>query len=116
MITLALERDGNLEETKAAIKKAVAAVPGVLSDPAPEALLIELPVPETVKVRVLWWTHDSRQHQMLGSYDLVLSAIADALHSRNAQPAGPDSGRVDSESRDSERHAPSRRDPAARAA
>jgi len=103
---LTLPRNGNLEETKAAIKKAAAAVPGVLSDPAPEALLIELPAPETVKIRVLWATHDPSQHQMLGSYDRVLSAISDALHSRNAQPAGPDSGRRD----------PNRRDRATRAA
>jgi small-conductance mechanosensitive channel len=113
---LTLPRDGDIEGTKAAIKKAAAAAPGVLDDPAPEALLVELPAPETVKIRVLWATHDPSQHQMLGSYDRVLSAIADALHSRSAQPADSDSEGLDSESRDSERRDPNRRDPATRAA
>jgi small conductance mechanosensitive channel len=113
---LTLQQNGDLEATKAVIKKAAAAAPGVLSDPAPEALLIELPTTETAKIRVLWATHDPSQHQMLASYDRVLSAIAHALHSRNAQSAGPDSGRVDSQSRDSERRAPNRREPKTRAA
>ena len=118
---LTLPQDGDLEGTKTGIKKADAAVPGVLSDPAPEALLTELPAPETVKIRVLWATHDPSQHQMLGSYDRVLSAIADALYSRNAERSGANSERRDSkprdsDSRDSERRDSRLRDPAPRAA
>lgn len=72
----------NLEELKSTILKAVEATPGVLSDPAPEALVLELnPAgPESVKIRVLWWTKDTRQHQRLNSYDRVLTAIAEAFH------------------------------------
>ena len=63
------------------IIQAVQGVSGVLSDPKPEALVIDLNAldPDTVKMRVLWWTNDSRQHQMLASYDQVLTAIAEAL-------------------------------------
>jgi len=64
------------------IIQAVQGVSGVLSDPKPEALVIDLNAldPDTVKMRVLWWTNDSRQHQMLASYDRVLSAIVEAFH------------------------------------
>ncbi len=42
--------------------------------------------PDSVKLRVLWSTREPRQHAMLASYDLVLTAIIEALdnaeHSR----------------------------------
>jgi small conductance mechanosensitive channel len=73
--------DGDLGALKSLIAAAVSAVPGVLSDPASEVLVMDLNAsnPPTVKLRVLWWSHDPRQHQMLGSYDQVLTAIARAL-------------------------------------
>lgn len=60
---------------KSVIVKAVSQVPGVLSDPAPEALVLDLTDPEAnaVKMRVLWWTKAPRQHEMLTSYDRVLT-------------------------------------------
>lgn len=64
---------------KSPIVKAVRSVPGVLSDPSPEALVIDVSAADAVKLRVLWWTHDPRQHQMLASYDRVLSAIIGAF-------------------------------------
>jgi small conductance mechanosensitive channel len=70
----------NLGELKLSIVRAVQTVPGVLSDPTPEALVVDLGAGlDTVKVRVLWWTHDVHQHQMLTSYDQVLTAIGAAL-------------------------------------
>jgi small conductance mechanosensitive channel len=70
-----------LAELKSAVIKTVAAVPGVLSEPAPKALIVNIDVPnsDAAKLRVLWWTSASRQHQMLTSYDQVLTAIAEAL-------------------------------------
>jgi small-conductance mechanosensitive channel len=73
--------DGDLRALKSTIAAAVRAVSGVLPDPTPEVLVMDLNAsnPPTVKLRVLWWSHDPRQHQMLGSYDEVLTAIAQAL-------------------------------------
>ncbi len=67
----------NLEETKSLIIRGVSKVQGVLSDPSPEVLALDLSDPgsNAVKVRVLWWTKAPRQHEMLTSYDRVLSAI-----------------------------------------
>jgi small conductance mechanosensitive channel len=74
-------RTPNLSELKSRIVSAVRAVSDVLPDPSPEALVVGLDPPnsEMVKIRVLWWTKAPRQHQMLYSYDKVLSAIAAAL-------------------------------------
>lgn len=71
----------NLEETKCLIIRSVSKVQKVLSDPSPEALVLDLGDPDSnaVKVRVLWWTKGPRQHEMLTSYDCVLSAIKLAL-------------------------------------
>jgi small conductance mechanosensitive channel len=77
---LDVKRASSLQELKTRIGNAVRKVPGVLSDPGPEVFVIET-TPDVVKVRILWSTHDSRQHQMLGSYDQVLTAVADALAS-----------------------------------
>jgi len=77
--TVATIRD--LTALKSAVMGAVRGVPGVLSDPAPEVLVMDLTVAEqsSLKLRVLWWTNDPRQHQMLGSYDHVLTAILQAI-------------------------------------
>jgi small-conductance mechanosensitive channel len=78
---LSVQSAEKLDELKSMIIKAVQAVPGVLPDPKPEALVVDLNTldSDTVKIRVLWWTNDSRQHQMLASYDRVLTAIVEAF-------------------------------------
>jgi small-conductance mechanosensitive channel len=69
-----------LEKLKSLIVNAVRAVPGVLTDPPPEALVIEIDAAaDAAKIRVLWWTRDPHQHQMLASYDRVLTAIIKSL-------------------------------------
>jgi len=75
----------DLGKIKSRIVEAVKNVPGVLADPSPEALVTDLTDLEStaVKVRVLWWTKAPRQHEMLVSYDGVLSAIAAALKNEN---------------------------------
>jgi small-conductance mechanosensitive channel len=75
---LEVHRGRPLEEIRSAIADAVHHAPGVLSDPEPEVFLADL-TPDLVKMRVLWSTHEARQHQMLGSYDQVLTAISKAL-------------------------------------
>jgi len=66
---------------KSTIASAVRAVSGVLPYPLPEALVVGLDSPgsKMVRIRILWSTKAPRQHQMLYSYDTVLSAIATAL-------------------------------------
>ncbi len=71
----------DLAELKSVIVNAVRNVPGTLSEPSPEVLVLELSDLESnaLKLRVLWWTKAPRQHQMLTSYDSVLSAIRQAV-------------------------------------
>jgi len=71
----------NVEEVKSLLVTTLRKVQGVLADPKPEALVVDLtdPASNAVKVRVLWWTKAPRQHEMLTSYDKVLSAIGQAL-------------------------------------
>jgi small conductance mechanosensitive channel len=78
---LTLKSVQDLAELKSRVLKAVQAVPGVLPEPAPEALVVNVDVPnaDTAKLRILWWTNAPRQHQMLASYDRVLTAIAEAF-------------------------------------
>lgn len=84
---LSLSNGENLGELKSLIADAVRSVPGVLSDPLPEVFVMDVNALDAtgVKVRVLWWTHDPRQHGMLGSYDRVLTAISEALGRRSSE-------------------------------
>ena len=74
---------------------AVKPVAGVLSDPSPEAPLVDLgdPGSNILKLRILWWTKSPRQHEMLTSYDSVLTAIRQAL-SRYEAAGRRDQGRA----------------------
>jgi small conductance mechanosensitive channel len=67
----------DLAELRSLIINTVKKAPGTLSDPSPEVLVMDLgdAVSNVLTVRVLWWARSPRQHQMLASYDSVLSAI-----------------------------------------
>ncbi len=80
---LTLKSGKPLTELKSLVLSAVNRVPGVLSQPSPEILVMDLGDTDsnTVKVRVLWWTKAARQHEMLKSYDSVLSSIREGLRS-----------------------------------
>jgi small-conductance mechanosensitive channel len=71
----------NVDEIKSRIVEAIRSTPGTLPDPAPEALIFDLSDLKAglFKIRALWWTRGSRQHEMLISYDAVLTAIDRAL-------------------------------------
>ncbi len=77
-----------LGELKSLILDAIRKVPGVLPDPAPEALVVDVS-PDSAKLRVLWWTHETRQHEMLASYDRVLTVITHTLADSDAARAAP---------------------------
>jgi small-conductance mechanosensitive channel len=84
----------SLTQLKAFLVDTVAKAEGVLSEPAPEALVIDLGdlVAGVVRLRLTWWTKAPRQHEMLASHDRVLTAIREALQqltakeSQNARP------------------------------
>ena len=79
---LSLKSGRDLAEIKSLIISTVGKVPGVLSDPTPEALVMDLGDSDanSVKVHIMWSTKASRQHEMLMSYDRVLAAIRQALN------------------------------------
>lgn len=79
----------DLDEIKKLIVETVKKVPGVLSDPAPEALLMELNDPgmTSFKIHVLWSTKSNHEEEMLRSYDQVLTAIGEALKERTEKQA-----------------------------
>jgi small conductance mechanosensitive channel len=79
---LELKDARGLPQLKDAIIQAVRSVSGVLPEPPPEVLITGVAEPKTQggKLKILWWTKDPRQHQMLASYDRVLSAIAEAFN------------------------------------
>lgn len=79
-----LKDGGDLNHIKDLIVDTVKNVPEVLQDPAPEALVASLDDPQAAafKLCVLWWTKANRQHEMLVSYDRVLTAIGEALKPR----------------------------------
>jgi small-conductance mechanosensitive channel len=71
----------DLGRLKSLMIATVSKVPGVLAEPGPEALLMDLGDSDSgaAKIRVLWSTKASRQHEMLLSYDRVLASIQQAL-------------------------------------
>jgi small conductance mechanosensitive channel len=74
----------DLADLKSRLVAAMKSATGTLSDPSPEALISDLSDLKagTLKVRALWWTRAPRQHQMLASYDAVLTAIQRAMTDR----------------------------------
>jgi small-conductance mechanosensitive channel len=85
---LAINGLRELAELKSLVSNAVSKVQGVLPDPRPEVLVMDLGDPDlnAVKVRVLWWTKAPRQHEMLASYDQVLTAIRQTLNRSRVGP------------------------------
>jgi small conductance mechanosensitive channel len=77
----AVKGNYDLAELKSRIVEAVRKTPGTLSEHTPEVLLLDLGDPESnaLKLRILWWTKAPRQHQMLTSYDAVLTAIRQTI-------------------------------------
>lgn len=83
---LSAKGSDDLGQLKSFITGTVGKVDGVLPDPKPEALVMDLGDADvaTVKLRVLWWTKAPHHHEMLSSYDKVLTALKKALHPAQA--------------------------------
>lgn len=68
----------DIEEARAAILAAVRAVEGVLGDPAPEVLVVDL-ADFSVKLRVWWWSEPPQRINVLQVQSRVLQAIKQVL-------------------------------------
>jgi small conductance mechanosensitive channel len=68
----------DLDEAKRLILEAIHSVEGVLSDPSPDVLVMELAA-STVNIRARWWIKPPRRADDLDSRDRVLAAIKNKL-------------------------------------
>lgn len=68
----------NIEQAKALILDAIASVDNVLSNPAPDALVMDL-ADSTVNIRARWWVKPPRRSDALETRDQVLTAIKNKL-------------------------------------
>ncbi len=68
----------DIERAKALILEALRGVDGVLPEPAPDVLAMDLAA-SSVNLRVRWWIRPPRQHDALDARDQVLVAIKRAL-------------------------------------
>src|SRR5260370_2576230 len=86
---LAVNGIWELAELKFLVIEALSKVQGVLADPRPEVLVMDLGDADlnAVQVRVLWWTKAPPQHDMLASYDPLLTAIRQTLNRSAVRPA-----------------------------
>lgn len=72
----------DLDCAKELILEAIANVDGVLKDPFPDVLVMEL-AESSVNIRVRWWINPPRRVDALNSRDKVLSAIKQKLYVEN---------------------------------
>lgn len=72
----------DLDWAKELILEAIADVDGVLKDPFPDVLVMEL-AESSVNIRVRWWINPPRRIDALNSRDKVLSAIKQKLYVEN---------------------------------
>lgn len=68
----------DIERAKQLIMEALANLEGVLKDPAPDVLVMEL-AGSTVNIRVRWWINPPRRAEALDTRDKVLTAIKNKL-------------------------------------
>jgi small-conductance mechanosensitive channel len=85
----------DLAGLKSRIVDTVRKTEGVLPDPSPEALVVDLgdAGSDIVKFHVSWWTRP-RQHQMMITYDRVLTAIRKTLAEAGAEQTASKPSRV----------------------
>jgi small conductance mechanosensitive channel len=63
---------------KAIILEALGGVHGIVKDPAPEALVVDL-AGSTVNIRARWWINPPRRMDVMQSMDQALQAMKEAL-------------------------------------
>ena len=68
----------DIERARRVVLDTLRAVPDVLRDPAPDALVVDL-ADSSIKIRVRWWVKPPRQMDALSSQDRVLTDVSRAL-------------------------------------
>ncbi|MBT9393434.1 mechanosensitive ion channel family protein [Hymenobacter sp. NST-14] len=68
----------DIAQARQLILEAIREVPGILPDPAPEALVVEL-AGSSVNLRARWWINPPRRADFMDSQDAVLEAIKNKL-------------------------------------
>ena len=68
----------DIERARRLMVEAARSIDGVLDDPAPEALVIDL-ADFSIKIRLLWWTAPPNQLHLLENKDKVLAAVREKL-------------------------------------
>lgn len=68
----------DVEQARELVLEAIASVNGVLRDPSPDALVVEL-ADSTVNIRARWWVNPPRRADELDARDKVLTAIKQKL-------------------------------------
>ena len=72
----------DIDQARALIVEALRSVEGVLPDPPPEAVVVEL-ADFSVKIRALWWIAPPKRFEALLANDKVLTAIKQKLYIEN---------------------------------
>ena len=72
----------DIEVAKRLMLEAIDSVEGVLKDPAPEALVMEL-AESSVNIRARWWINPPRRQDELNSRDKVISALKQKVYVEN---------------------------------
>ncbi|MFC6223028.1 mechanosensitive ion channel family protein [Hymenobacter artigasi] len=68
----------DIDKARQLIMEAMKGVEGVLTDPAPEALVVDL-AGSSVNIRARWWINPPRRADIMGAQDRVLEAIKNTL-------------------------------------
>lgn len=68
----------NIDRAKQLILEAIHETEGVLAEPAPDAIVVEL-AESTVNIRARWWVQPPRRSDVLSLQDAVLTAIKNKL-------------------------------------
>lgn len=68
----------DIAQARQLIMEAMRGVDGVLTDPAPEALVVDL-AGSSVNIRARWWINPPRRADVMGAQDRVLEAIKNTL-------------------------------------
>ncbi len=79
-------RDRELERVRSEVTQSIRGSAGVLGDPAPDVLLVELTAGGT-KLRARWWIAPPRKEDAIESKSLVLTAIRSAMIALTPPPA-----------------------------
>lgn len=68
----------DIAQAKRILLKTVREIPGVLDEPAPDAIVVAL-ADSSINIRLRWWVQPPRQFDILQSKDAVLEKVAGAL-------------------------------------